>query len=207
MHLFVDGQRRASIAADFLALPHGDESYLSVGRDGRWQRAFPGAIDELRVSDHAVYTGDGAAPQSFSRMQGQARPAPLAGPALLFPSEKVGRGVPAEPSGQTPGPVAVEGPRLTGTVRPTQAPLDLGSRRHRFLDRALIDRGENLALTVHPARVAEPVIEGSGLVETQLAVSRDGQRTKDVSALAGRTGQLGIRMRGTSRHGKWKHRA
>lgn len=54
LRLFIDGQPAAGAAVRLRALPQGEEAYLSVGRDGRWERPFPGAIDELRISDVAL---------------------------------------------------------------------------------------------------------------------------------------------------------
>jgi len=146
LHLFVDGQRRASAAAQMIPLPRGDEAYLSVGRDGRWGRPFPGMIDELRISDHAVYAASFSPPASFSRLSAQPRPAPLAGLPLLFPS------------GATPTAGAV---------------LDLGSRRHLFLDAALLANSENLVFAARPPRVAEPVVEGGGWISVVDAGPQD----------------------------------
>ncbi|MDO8540876.1 MAG: LamG-like jellyroll fold domain-containing protein [Opitutaceae bacterium] len=137
LRLFVDGRTRAVAAAAIDALPHGDEAYVSVGRDGKWGRPWAGAIDELRISDHAVYQADFAPPGSFSRMHGKAlhRAPPIAGPPLLFgPGEKTGR------------------------------VIELGSRRHLFLDDALLAKRENISLVPHPARMAERVLQGSGWI-------------------------------------------
>jgi hypothetical protein len=81
LRLFVDGRQRAVAAVKIMALPHGDEAYVSIGRDGLWQRPLPGALDELRISDHAVYAGDFAPPASFSPLHDGARlsPAPMGG--------------------------------------------------------------------------------------------------------------------------------
>ena len=38
LRLFIDGKIRASADVRMAPLPHGDEAYVSVGRDGRWQR-------------------------------------------------------------------------------------------------------------------------------------------------------------------------
>ena len=64
---FVDGQRQgAPHPAGLKRLPAGEEDYLSVGRDARWERPLPGVIDELRFSKGAVYTTDFAPPGSFA---------------------------------------------------------------------------------------------------------------------------------------------
>ena len=134
LRLFANGKLRAKSAVKLAAQPHGDEAFLSIGRDGRWARPFPGAIDELRISDHAVYTADFSPPASFSRMQREQRPPPLAGLPLLFGAQA------------------------------KAAVLELGSRRHLFLDDALIASRENVTFTPHPALMAERVVEGSGWI-------------------------------------------
>ena len=137
LRLLLDGKVRAVAAAKPMPLPHGDESYVSIGRDGRWRRPLGGAIDELRISDHVVYPAESAPPSSFARAHHGTRRAllPLAGPSLLF--------------GEGASPALV---------------LKLGSRRHLFPDAALLAARNQLTFTVHPPRVAEAVIEGSGRI-------------------------------------------
>jgi hypothetical protein len=137
LRLFVDGRVRAVAAAKFNALPYGEEGYVSIGRDGRWGRPVAGAIDELRISDHAVYPAEFTPPGSFSRMHDGTRraSAPPAGVPLLF-----------------------------GAQAPRPAVVELGSRRHLFLDAALVASSEQLVFAAHPARVAEPVIQGAGWI-------------------------------------------
>ena len=134
LRLFANGKSRASASLKMDALPHGDEAYVSIGRDGRWARPLLGVIDELRISDHAVYTADFAPPASFSRMQRAVRPPPLAGLPLLFGAE-------------AKAPV-----------------VELGSRRHLLLDDALLASRENITFTPHAARMAERVVEGGGWI-------------------------------------------
>lgn len=58
MH-FVDGRRQGVVALPGLRrLPTADEDYFSVGRDARWSRVLPGALDELRFSRGRAYVGD-----------------------------------------------------------------------------------------------------------------------------------------------------
>lgn len=53
---FVDGKPQPlPVTCKLKALPHGGEAYMSVGRDGKWRRALPGALDELRFSKGVVY--------------------------------------------------------------------------------------------------------------------------------------------------------
>ena len=143
LRLFGDGRLRAVAGVKMMALPRGEEAYVSIGRDSRWTRPLAGAIDELRISDHAVYAADFSPPPSFSRMQREARPPPLAGPPLLFGNEAK-KGV-----------------------------IELGSRRHLFLDDALIAARENITFSPHPARMAERVVEGSGWISVVDAGPQD----------------------------------
>jgi hypothetical protein len=54
---YADGRRVGAVAAAGMRrLPVGDEDYLSLGRDARWEHALPGALDELRFSRGIVYT-------------------------------------------------------------------------------------------------------------------------------------------------------
>lgn len=120
------------------ALPHGDEAYCSLARDGRWGRPLPGALDELRVSSGALYAADFTPPRSFSRYEnGDYQPPGLqAGPPLLFPGNRAPAGV-----------------------------IDLGSRRHLFLDDVLVAEREGITFTAHPARIAERVLDpGDGWI-------------------------------------------
>lgn len=56
LRLFLDGVPAAVATAELRALPRGDGGYLALGCDGRGTRAFPGALDDLRVSGRARYT-------------------------------------------------------------------------------------------------------------------------------------------------------
>lgn len=118
--------------ARFERLPHGREAYFSVGRDGRWQRPLPGRLDELRFSDHRVYVAEFRPPGSFSITYGRGLPkTPLkAGPPLLFGDD-------ADPA----------------------KPVELGSRKHVFVDDALVARSEGVRFAVQPPRFAERVLD------------------------------------------------
>lgn len=85
LSLYADG-RLAAPPRPFpaRALAAGGESYLSVGRDGLWNRPFHGALDELRFSDHQVYDSEFALPESFSNRHSRAMTSLRAGPPLLF---------------------------------------------------------------------------------------------------------------------------
>lgn len=112
-------------------LPHGDEAYFSVGRDALWQRPLPGRLDELRFSDHQVYTAPFPPPGSFSVTYGKGLPkaALKSGPPLLF-----------------------------GADADRTKPIALGSRKHLFLDDALVAEMNGIAFTPQPPRHVEQVL-------------------------------------------------
>lgn len=66
LRLWIDGRLRATAALRLCALPRGNEGYVSIGGDGQRGRMLAGAIDELRISDHAVYSSEFPVPASFS---------------------------------------------------------------------------------------------------------------------------------------------
>ncbi len=130
--LFVDGHASDSGKLSMIALPRGEEAYFSVARDGVWERPLSGAIDELRFSDTNVYRKSFDPPESFSSFYAKGRKVPglKAGLPLLFSEGKSKSEI-----------------------------IELGSRRHLFLDGALIERKTNLSLVSHPARMEEIVLD------------------------------------------------
>lgn len=133
LHHYVDGApQRLPARVALLALPHGDEAYFSVGRDGFWRRPLPGRIDELRFSDHQVYTAAFRPPGSFSVTYSKGLPKVVlrAGPPLLF-----------------------------GRDADRSKPVCLGSRKHLFIDDALVAEMEGIAFTPNPPRRAEKVLD------------------------------------------------
>lgn len=128
---WVDGALQPSIDTCKLeAIPHGDEAYVSIGRDGLWKQPLNGKIDELRFSRGQRYSDNFDPPESFSETYGRSRESrPMfAGPPLLFadaPSdEKV---------------------------------IDLGGRKHLFLDDALVAQSKGVVWTVNPPQRKELV--------------------------------------------------
>ncbi|MHC4477570.1 MAG: LamG domain-containing protein [Planctomycetota bacterium] len=95
---------------------------LSVGEDRKGNMNFDGAIDELRFSDIARYSKSFEPPKSFSRSYGpvQKQPSVPSEPALLFDS-------PAE-----------------------NEPVQLGSRKHLFIDEVMVDKKQNVQLKINP---------------------------------------------------------
>lgn len=55
LRLFIEGRPLAVAALAFRPLPRGEQAYVEIGRAGDGRHVLAGAIDELRVSDHAVY--------------------------------------------------------------------------------------------------------------------------------------------------------
>jgi len=139
-------------------LPEGEEAYLTIGCDGRFGRRLSGRIDELRVSAAALYDAAFAPPGSFSATySGRLPKAELpAGPPLLFPSE-----------------------------RPPAEVVELGSRKHLFLDDALIERSEGVTFTPNPPERREKVFENLrghlSLVEDETGLLRIYYRGPDDS--------------------------
>lgn len=125
-------------------LPSGTEDYLSLGRDRLWKRPLPGRLDELRVSNDPLYKTNFTPPGSFSRYGPDYKPPELqAGPPLLFNDPEDRR-----------------------------EPTPLGSRKHLFIDDALLARQDNVTFTVNPPRLAECVVRRRG-VPTHIAVFED----------------------------------
>jgi len=113
-------------------LAGGDEAYMSIGRDGAWQRPLPGAIDELRFSEGTVYEVNFDPPQSFSpTAQGKYPSVDLKkGPPLLFTDNKE-----------------------------DDNPLQLMDRKHLFIDDALLAEVGDVRFMVNPPKRAERVID------------------------------------------------
>jgi len=95
---------------------------IGIGHDRQGKKHLGGMIDELRISDVIRYRQDFELPESFSRNYGASavRPAVANGPPLLF---------------------AADSPK---------GPVKLGSRKHLFIDDALIEDMENIKITCNP---------------------------------------------------------
>jgi hypothetical protein len=95
---------------------------VSVGEDRRGNMQANGAIDELRFSNVARYAGSFDLPYSVSRNYTRIATSPEvpSGPPLLFAPDSA------------PGPV------------------QLGSRKHLFIDEVIIDTKQDVQLTVNP---------------------------------------------------------
>jgi len=95
---------------------------LTVGHDRRANKGMDGMIDELRISDVVRYWSDFTPPSSHSRNYG--------------------------PAG--PGPAVANGPPLLFGVNSPKGPVQLGSRKHVFIDDAIIDQMQDVQLTCNP---------------------------------------------------------
>jgi len=98
---------------------------FSIGHDRAGEHDFNGNIDELRFSDVIRYKTDFPLPDSFSRNYRKGAPEPSVpnGPPLLFGADK--KYLPNEP-------------------------VRLGSRKHVFIDEVMVDRKQNVKLTLNP---------------------------------------------------------
>jgi hypothetical protein len=143
---YVDGtEQPGSGGVRLRALAPAEESYFTVGRDGRWERPLAGRIDELRFSEGVLYSGRFTPPPTLSPASQSAGSAALAaGPPLLF-----------------------------GAGKPVPGPVPLLGRKHLLLDGAIAERMENIAFTAHPPRRVERVVDVSGPFRKHLAVVED----------------------------------
>lgn len=150
-------------------LPAGEEAYLTIGCDGRFERRLRGRLDELRVSDELLYDAAFTPPGSYS---------------LTY-------------SGKLPRvnlPVTL--PLLFPDGRPAAEVVDLGSRKHLFLDDALIARSEGITFVPNPPERREMVFKNLrghlSMVEDEKGRLRIYYRAKDDS-LAVVTSSDGVR--------------
>jgi hypothetical protein len=129
---YVDGSlQKLPPKASLKEVPAGEEAYFSVGRDGVWNNPLPGKIDELRFSEGVIYGASFVPPGSFSPLRADSCGTALQqGPPLLFAGDS------------SPG-----------------LPVQLGDRKHLFIDGAIIEKMEAISFTVNPARLEECVID------------------------------------------------
>jgi len=95
---------------------------MRIGRDIEGKQELEGLMDEMRISDIVRYPREFTPPGSFSRNYGPNPPSKAVanGPRLLFPD---------------------------GVAR---TPVNLGTRKHLFLDDVLLEKQENVALAANP---------------------------------------------------------
>ena len=94
---------------------------VSLGEDRRKLGELDGSLDELRVSAVARYDGAFSVPDTFSRNYGSFAPTPEqpSGPPLLFGADAA------------------------------QSPIPLGSRKHLFIDTAMVDSSKRVKIKVN----------------------------------------------------------
>jgi hypothetical protein len=173
---FVDGVLQPlPTKAALKALPHGEEAYFSIGRDGLWRQPLSGRMDELRFSDHQVYTNSFRPPGSFSLTYGKGltKVTLQAGPPLLFSKTGelgISQRTTALPlpkgEGRGEGEARIEQPRAQDLSNAPSnksdhraSSIELGSRKHLFLDDALVAEMKDITFTPNPPRRAEQVLE------------------------------------------------
>ena len=146
------------------ALPAGDEAYFILASDGLFARPLTGLLDEFRVSRGLVYTadfapdagGDAGAPSFEPPATFATAPEPLAltqGPPLLFANDSTGDSTNAS-TGDSTNSSATD----TSTAN-ASAPLNLGTRKHVFIDGAILASSGDTKFVVNPPKRAERVID------------------------------------------------
>lgn len=127
---YVDGKLISSTKnVVFKSLPVGEEDYMSIGRNGLWQNPLQGKIDELRFSDGIVYVSEFDVPQSFAPKSSAQKVELVKGPPLIF-NDKAKNNL----------------------------PLNLGDRKHLFIDDSFISEMKDVSFNVNPPKKAELVI-------------------------------------------------
>ena len=140
----MDGKKQGgALPVALQRLPAGEEDYLSVGRDARWQRPLPGLLDEMRISRGIVYAAPFTPPGSLA----PAMPTVVLKPGL---------------------------PLLFAPGSPRTGVVPLGSRKHVFIDDALIERREHITFSAHPPTRVDRVMEDiEGQFRKHLTVVED----------------------------------
>lgn len=127
------------------SLPVGEEDYMSIGRNGLWQNPLQGKIDELRFSEGIVYSAEFEPPQSFSPEQSIKHVELVKGPPLLF-----------------------------NHAAQNNLPLNLGNRKHLFIDDSFISEMKDVVFNVNPPKKAEQVFSNiQGQFRKHLTVVED----------------------------------
>lgn len=133
---YVNGRRQAlPRKAQIRKLEEGPEDYFALGTSATWGEPLNGKIDELRFSRGRLYTANFTPPGEMAGdyIDNKPRYVYREGPPLLFTPERLKEPV-----------------------------VELGLRKHLFIDDAIVDRSENITFTVNPPRVAEQVLKMSG---------------------------------------------
>jgi len=105
-------------------LDQGEEDYMSVGRDGKWNNPLQGKIDELRFSKGKLFLEDFDVPTGNTAIyKGEEL---KKGPPLLFSDMKL--------------------------------PLQLGDRKHLFIDDSFLESKTDVEFVVNPPRKEEVIL-------------------------------------------------
>lgn len=143
---FLNGkQQRRAPQAKISRLEAGEEDYFSIGRAGDWSMALDGSIDELRFSRGVLYRRNFRKPGSLkSRYMPKPEQYELAaGPKLLFAGNN------------------------------EQSYIDLGNRKHLFIDDALLETQTNVRFAVNPPRIDKQVMNVDGSFRKHLTILED----------------------------------
>ncbi len=145
---YVDGKLQLlPEQSEMKSLEAGEEDFMSVGRDGLWKRPFQGKIDELHFYDGQLYTAEFEPPTSYS---------PFSSKEKAEPELKKGL------------------PLLFGPLAEQEQTIKLGSRKHLFIDDALIEKSSDIQFVVNPPELEERVVENiMGHYRKHLAVVED----------------------------------
>jgi len=129
---YVDGRlQKLPEKMEILCLKEGKEDYMSIGRDGLWNRPLQGKLDEVRFSQGQIYTKKFKLPKSFSPVTKE----------LAKMSLKKGL------------------PLLFGPLAEKRDVVPLGSRKHVFIDDAFVEKMKDVEFNVNPPRLEERVID------------------------------------------------
>jgi hypothetical protein len=129
---YVNGnQQNLPPVARLQKLDTGEEDYFTIGKNALWGQTLMAVIDELRFSKGQVYRNAFTPPGSFVEKYLGPKPEYTfrVGPELLF----------------TPD-------------RRDEEVVHLGTRKHLFIDDALLQTTSNITFNVNPPRVAEQVM-------------------------------------------------
>lgn len=142
---FVDGKLQTlPEQCEVKTLPEGEEDYMSIGRSGLWNEPLQGKIDELRFSEGIVYNDNFTPPGSYS---------------YLFEREGTTK--------------LIQGPELLFDEK-VEEPVKLGSRKHLFIDDAILEETGDVEFTVNPPRKEEIVMTNiKGSFRKHLSVVED----------------------------------
>lgn len=142
---FVNGALKSTLEnVDIQALPFGDEDYMSIGRNGLWDEPLQGKIDELRFIEGIIYKNNFTPPGSYSYVNDTARNKDL-----------------------------IKGPELLFDKKQS-IPINLGNRKHLFIDDALLQEKGNTKFVVNPPSMDEIVLTNiEGAFRKHLSVVED----------------------------------